>query len=115
MAGYAAKYLKQLAEDIPTLLRNRGHDHFFVHSVSMVAHRSSIKLRQLYEMVSNATLLTVEIFPVVHKYLRKFKFIQPVPMVSMYHWQRKNSIPALESLSAARTTLISFFGSASTG
>ena len=102
----------------PTLLRNRGHDHFFIHAVTMVAHRNSIRLKELYEYMWNATILTVEVLPIVHQYLRRLPYIQSIPMVSMYHWQRaekKKSLPALRVLNSKRSTLISYYASASTG
>ena len=100
-----------------TFLKNHGYDFFFVHSTSLVAHKTSLKLKELFELCRNATILTVEGLPVVHHYHSHLPFRQPIPMVSMYHWHKedkKRSVPAFRIFDTTRTTLVSFFGSAST-
>jgi hypothetical protein len=103
-------------KNLTYLKRNHGYDHFMVHGSSLVAHKVSHKLRDLMQMCFNVTILTVERLPRLHHFLSSFPFVQPVPMVSMYHWQkqeRKNSIPALHI--TTRINYIAFFGSIKTG
>lgn len=112
-----ARMLMQMLRKDDIFLKNHGYDFFFVHSTSLVAHKTSLKLKELFELCSNATILTVEELPVVHHYHSHLPFRQPIPMASMYHWhkeEKRRSVPAFKIFSTTRNILVSFFGSAST-
>ena len=95
LGDWAIDQLKKL----PTVLKNGGFDHFIIHSSSLVAHQMSVKLKAIFDYCPNATIVTVEKQPKVHRWIRQMPVVQPVPMASMYHWQPaegRNSIPALK-------------------
>ena len=64
-----AEYVQEQLMLQPTLARNNGLDHFFVHSSSLAAHSASVKMRQLLHLMENATILTVEKLPRVHRFV----------------------------------------------
>lgn len=102
---------------LPTVTRNGGLDHLIIHSSSLVAHQMSVKLKAIFEYIPNATIVTVERQPKVHRWIRHLPFLQPIPMASMYHWRKsegRDSIPALKPFSGRKTFFISYFGSAQT-
>jgi hypothetical protein len=107
-----------LINNLPYVRRNHGYDHFIIHASSLVAHKVSLKLKILLLSCANMTIITVERLPRLHHFIRDLPFIQPVPMVSMYHWQttqKKNSIPAFKLHSTDRVNYIAFFGAIKTG
>ena len=66
---------EELLKAQPTLHKNGGYDHFYVHSSSLTAHKTSTKMRKIYEFCPNMTYLTVEKLPRVYKYAAKFLFV----------------------------------------
>ena len=107
-----------LLQEMPLFRRYNGYDHFLVHSSTVVAHKISLKALTFYQNFTNVTVLTVEVLPRAHHFLKHLKYLQPIPMVSMYHWQkseRKKSVPAIKYHNSDRDIFITFFGSANTG
>lgn len=105
-----------LLQSIPTVRRHDGYDHFLIHGSSLGAHDVSVKLDDVFQYLANASILTVEKMPRVHRFIRNLEFIQPIPMVSMYHWRKtegRASIPALRTR-RKRRIYISYFGSSRT-
>lgn len=108
--------------------KNYGIDHFMIHSTSMVAQGIGNKLKNVYDLMHNATIISFEYLPLI-QWAQGRPFHQAMPFPSVYHHNSRldamnettsNSntvqIPALrpDHVTRKRSHLVSFFGSTRT-
>jgi hypothetical protein len=116
LAKVISKYLNKSSE----FRRHGGADHFLVYSASLLSQGISSKLKRLFKMCKNSTILTFETNKTYDS--RKFMgfslpYLQAVPYPSIYHWQDRvgaSGIPVLAGDNGRRVFLIALLASTQT-
>ena len=116
LAKVISKYLS--ASDI--FKRRGGADHFMVYSISLLSQGVGGKLRRLFKLCKNTTILT---FETNRTYSSRsltgisLPYLQAIPYPSVYHWKDsigKPSIPVLDENQGHKLYLIAYVASTET-
>ena len=126
MGNALAPTVMKILKNSPQFNANHGIDHFMVHSTSMLAQAIGQKLKFLYNLMHNSTIISFEYLPLI-LWAQGRPYQQAMPFPSVYHHTVNTtgttdmndvvylkSVPALKenwSKNHTRAHFVSFFGS----